>query len=113
MEILIDWDQLDMIADGYTEDFVEIYRELGKEIPSLFAELHQALADGKKDIVARAAHTIKGSTSNFGMLTLGELMKIIELHALEGNLPSVPHLLQEALVCFEESDRIIRSQRKL
>ncbi|MEO8207147.1 MAG: Hpt domain-containing protein [Chthoniobacterales bacterium] len=113
MEILIDWDQLDMIADGYTEDFVEIYRELSREIPTLFDELQKAIAEDKKEIVARSAHTIKGSTSNFGMLALGELMKKIEANALAGDLESLPGILQQARICFEESSKTIQAQRKV
>lgn len=39
----IDWEQLDMIADGFTPDFVEIYREYLAEIPVRFIELRNKI----------------------------------------------------------------------
>ena len=43
---LIDWEQLDMMADGYTPDFVEIYREFLDQTPELLRVLEEHVASG-------------------------------------------------------------------
>ena len=102
MENLIDWDQPDMIADGYNVDFVEIYKEFCLEVPELFQELEDALSKSDPKATASVAHTLKGSSSNFGMIAMGELLKTIELHAKSGVLDSLSGTLAEAKIVFEK-----------
>ncbi|MEO6848679.1 MAG: Hpt domain-containing protein [Chthoniobacterales bacterium] len=113
MENLIDWDQLDMIADGYTEDFVEIYKEFCQEVPLLFRELEDALSRSDVKAVASVSHTLKGSSSNFGMIAMGEFLKKIEFHAKNGSLDGLTETLGETKMVFENSIALIRDQRKI
>lgn len=113
MAIALDLKQLDMIADGYTEDFVEIYREFCKEIPPLLDDLGKAIAAGNANLTARTAHTIKGSISNFGMLTVNDLVKTIETQARGGDVTGLDAVYQQVLPAFDESVAEIKRERNI
>jgi len=51
-----------------------------QDVPDRIAEIDQALAAKDAALLTRAAHTIKGSCSNFGAGRLKELSHAIELH---------------------------------
>ena len=96
---LIDWEQLDMMADGYTPDFVEIYREFLDQTPELLQVLEQHVAAGNVAGARDAAHKIKGSSANFGFVGVSEPMSQIEQQAkdkgtLDGNLATFHVSLQ-------------------
>jgi len=80
---LIDWEQLDMMADGYTPDFVEIYREFLAQTPELLDTLAARLAEGNVTVIRDAAHKVKGSAANFGFLGVSIPMAEMELQAKE------------------------------
>lgn len=113
MAIILDFNQLDMIADGYTEDFVEIYREFCKEIPPLIEDLKKAITSGDAAAAARTAHTIKGSISNFGMISLSDLIKTIELKARGGDTTGLESSLKQVLPTFEASVAEIKRARNI
>ena len=48
---------------AFLRELIELFLQ---DIPQRFAELEQALAKGDGPLLTRAAHTIKGSCSNFG-----------------------------------------------
>jgi len=63
---LIDWDQLDAIADGWPEDFLAIFREFVRDLPSDFEAAGTAIAKADAAALKRHAHQAKGSAANFG-----------------------------------------------
>lgn len=93
---LIDWEQLDMIADGFTPDFVEIYQEYLAEIPDLLANLRQAVLAEDAPISARLAHQIKGSSANFGFIAVSLPAATLEQEAKGGSLARGLDLVGEA-----------------
>lgn len=100
---VIDWEQMDMIADGYTPEFVEIFREFAGEIPGLFNTLdgHYKANDTAK--AARVAHQIKGSSANFGFVGVSAPMAAVETAAKEGSLEGAPARLDQARANFERA----------
>ncbi len=92
----IDWEQLDMIADGFAPDFVEIYREYLAEIPVLLDGLRQKIQENDAVQAARIAHQIKGSSANFGFTGISEPIATIEQEAESGSLGNAFVLLSEA-----------------
>jgi HPt (histidine-containing phosphotransfer) domain-containing protein len=108
---LIDWQQLDMIADGYTEDFVDIYREFAADLPRIFGELHNAIDSGDSNAVARAAHQTKGSAANFGFLSVTIRMAEIEASAKAGSIIGAAEKLADAEPLFQRSLQEVKSQR--
>ena len=100
MSSVIDWEQLDMIADGFTEDFVEIYREFVAEIPGLFATLQSNIAAADTAQAARTAHQLKGSSANFGFIGISQPMSALEQEAKGGSLANAPEHLSSARAGF-------------
>jgi HPt (histidine-containing phosphotransfer) domain-containing protein len=108
---VIDWEQLDMIADGFTPDFVEIYREYLAEIPVLFASLREKISQGDAVQAARVAHQIKGSSANFGFTGISQPVATIEMDAKGGSLDSAPGLLFQAEGAFQAAIAEVRALR--
>jgi HPt (histidine-containing phosphotransfer) domain-containing protein len=78
-------------TDGsFLRELIEIYL---KDTPERLADIDAALAKGDAHALMRAAHTIKGSSSNFGAARLAHLAHEIELHGKAGDCGPVPPLL--------------------
>ena len=108
----IDWDQLDMMADGYTRDFVEIYREFIGQTPELLDALEKHLRDDNLAAARDAAHKIKGSSANFGFVGVSGPMSRLEMKAKEeGSLEGAPEAMLEARENFEGAKAEIREKR--
>ena len=109
---LIDWEQLDMMADGYTPDFIEIYRDFIDQTPVLFTALEQHLLEGNVNAARDAAHKVKGSSANFGFVGVSTPMSRLELQAKEtGSLDGAPDHLLEARENFEQSKTEVHEKR--
>ena len=108
---LIDWEQLDMIADGYTEDFVEIYREFLAEVPLVLEEISQAIVSTDATLVARKAHQLKGASANFGFLEVSTLAATLEQEGKAGNLSDAPRLLSDLNSALEASVTYVAAEK--
>ncbi len=109
---LIDWEQLDMMADGYTPDFVEIYREFLTQTPELLDTLASQLAEGDVPVIRDAAHKVKGSAANFGFLGVSIPMAELELQAKEkGSVEGAAERLQKARENFEKACKEVFEKR--
>lgn len=73
--------------DNDRELLVEIAELFLKEAPRLLRQIREALDDGDAERVRRAAHTLKGTVTNFGAAATrqkaGELEKVAEGDDLE------------------------------
>ena len=109
---LIDWEQLDMMADGYTPDFVEIYREFLDQTPELLRVLEEHVASGDVAGARDAAHKIKGSSANFGFVGVSEPMSRIEQQAKDKrDLDGAMELALEARGNFERARGEVSKKR--
>ncbi len=68
-------DYLPVLIDAYYEDATV-----------LFADLHACLASGDCSRFARAAHSLKGNSANFGATRLTDLSRELELLGKSGSL---------------------------
>lgn len=107
----VDWEQLDMIADGFTPDFVEIYREFEADLPRILREAANALAAGDANQLSRAAHQAKGSAANFGFTGFSATMARIEAQAKGGSLAGLDAEIARGERLFRESIALVKSQR--
>ena len=107
----VDWEQLDMIADGFTPDFVEIYREFEVDLPRILGEAEKAFAAGDAVAVARAAHQAKGSAANFGFFGFSETMSRIETQAKSGSVAGLDAELAVAHRLFASSLEQVKRER--
>jgi HPt (histidine-containing phosphotransfer) domain-containing protein len=110
-DVAIDWEQLDMIADGFTEDFVEIYREFEVDLPRILRDAGVALGAGDATQLSRAAHQAKGSAANFGFTGFSAVMARIEAQAKAGSTEGLAPELQTAERFFAESIAQVKVQR--
>ncbi len=111
MSALIDWEQLDMIADGFTPDFVEIYREFVSEMPSLLSQLRDKVMAEDTMAAAKVAHQIKGSAANFGFVGVSRAAATLEQGAKAGSLAEATALLGDATLSFEKAVAEVRTLR--
>lgn len=111
MSALIDWEQLDMIADGFTPDFVEIYREFVSEMPALLSQLRDKVLAGDSVAAAKVAHQIKGSSANFGFVGVSRAAATLEQSAKAGSLADASALLGDATLSFEKAVAEVRALR--
>lgn len=106
----IDWEQLDMIADGFAPDFVEIYYEYLAEMPGLLGNLRQAVLAEDAPIAARVAHQIKGSSANFGFIGVSHPASELEQEAKEGSLARGLDLTTEAENGFQAAAAEVKAR---
>ncbi|MDD3180997.1 MAG: Hpt domain-containing protein [Opitutaceae bacterium] len=64
-----------------------------QETPPRITDIETGFAKGDAPCLARAAHSIKGSASNFGASELSGLCAEIERNGRTGNLAAIPPLL--------------------
>ncbi|MBI2497311.1 MAG: Hpt domain-containing protein [Opitutae bacterium] len=76
----------DLSPEGGAEFLKELITIYLKDTPTQMTELEDALARQDAARVTRAAHTIKGSSGNFGAAALAQLTLVIEAHGKAGNL---------------------------
>lgn len=100
---LVDWSQLDAIADGWNGEFQEIYTEFLSEIPQDFDALAAAVDAGLVEDVAKIAHRIKGCVANFGFERVRSAAFAIEQQGRGGDLSEATSTLQAARGFFQEA----------
>ena len=82
-------DNLRLIGGGSDEFVVEIVQMFREDTPPRFEELTACVAQGDAGRLAKAAHSLKGSASNFGAKHFRELAEQIELLGKGGDLSVV------------------------
>lgn len=107
----VDFDQLDMIADGYTEDFVEIYHDFEQDLPRILGEVKAGIDANAAEVASRAAHQAKGSAANFGFVGFTTLMAELESNARDGSLAGAGEVLDRASVIFSQSLALVKAER--
>lgn len=84
-------------GDGFLRDIVGIFLE---DTPSRMQELKESLAAGDTVRFTRAAHSIKGSSSNLGATPLRGVAEKLEMESRTKGLGSVNPLLEELETVF-------------
>jgi HPt (histidine-containing phosphotransfer) domain-containing protein len=108
---LIDWEQMDMIADGYSPEFLEILGEFLAEIPVMLESLAGLESSGDLDKASKVAHQIKGSAANFGFLAVSSAAAEIESLTKSGSRENVGSLIGRAENDFGLSVVELREKR--
>lgn len=92
---------------AFLKELIDIYLQ---DTPERIAEIESALAASNAGTVMRAAHSIKGSSSNFGATALAEVAHKIELQGKNADLTDSP----AALVCLKaEYARVVIALNEL
>lgn len=108
---VVDWSQLDMIRESFSEEFASVYAEFLAEIPSLLASLHGTVGAGDAQGASRLAHQIKGTAANFGFSGVSGAMAALEIEAKKGSLEGAPARVAEAQAAFARAVEEVKSSR--
>ena len=85
--------------DSFLRDLIQIYLD---DSPQRIAEIELSLAEGDAERLTRAAHSLKGSCSNFGASELRAVSERIEKLGRQGALGEVPARLPELKTAFAQ-----------
>ncbi|MGB3610096.1 MAG: Hpt domain-containing protein [Cellvibrio sp.] len=96
----LDREILTTLKDVMESDFMLLIETFVTDSRERIRNLHELVPQGDAEVIRRAAHSFKGSSSNIGASRLAELCSQIEVQALTGNLDIIPELLAEAEVEF-------------
>ena len=84
--------------DSFLRELIQIYLE---DSPQRIAEIESSLEQGDALTLTRAAHSLKGSSSNFGALQLRAVSEKIEHLGRDGALSEVSALMPELRLEFD------------
>jgi two-component system sensor histidine kinase/response regulator len=91
---------------GDTEFLQEIAGLFAEDCPKLITEIRSAISSGNPVALERAAHTLKGSVSNFGAEPAREAALRLEVLGRNGDLQTAPEacaLLEEEVQRFTQA----------
>jgi signal transduction histidine kinase/DNA-binding response OmpR family regulator/HPt (histidine-containing phosphotransfer) domain-containing protein len=88
------------------DTFIKLIELFGTSAPTSISDMRRALEKSSAADLSLAAHTLKGSCSNFGAARLRELCVQIEQSGLSGNLDGAVDLVASA---EKELDRLIKA----
>lgn len=92
----------ELSPDGDGEFLRELITIYLTDTPKQIAQIEEALARQDVTIVVRAAHTIKGSSGNFGAEEFARLAREIEAAGKANNLAAAAVLLPELKSRYEK-----------
>jgi HPt (histidine-containing phosphotransfer) domain-containing protein len=81
------------------KDLVKLYL---KDVPTLIDEMRQGIANQNTDQLRRAAHTLKGNSSQVGALKLAALSAELETVAKAGSVEGTESMLEKVLLEFDQ-----------
>jgi len=88
-------------GDDFLREIIGIFID---DTPQRIAELDKSLAVGDLATFARAAHSIKGASSNLGASILRATAEQIEHRAREGNLAEVSPMVEAVRLEFARAE---------
>jgi HPt (histidine-containing phosphotransfer) domain-containing protein len=91
--------------DGFLREILGIFLE---DTPMRIAELHASRNNGDAASFTRAAHSIKGSSSNVGALELRAAAERLEAHAKQAGITGADTLLAAVEAAFARVEPELR-----
>lgn len=93
--------------DGVLVDLVTMFIEDGR---ARVAKLHAAARSRDHVQVAELAHSLTGSSANFGARVVADLCRQLESHAAAGDLPAVSGLLAQLDRRYAEAEAALGAE---
>ncbi|SDS52910.1 Hpt domain-containing protein [Opitutus sp. GAS368] len=100
----------DLSPEGDSEFLRELIAIYLADTPRQLAQMEEALAKADASLVIRAAHSIKGSSGNFGAQEFARIAQEIESHAKANNLAAASAALPELKLHFA---RVVEALKQL
>ncbi len=85
--------------DSFLRELIQMFLD---DSPQRITEIEECLEQGDAGRLTRAAHSLKGSSANFGAMQLRAISEEIEFLGRDGALPSVPERLPRLKAEFEQ-----------
>lgn len=89
----------------FLRELIDMFLE---DFPARVAEIEQALATQDAVLLTRAAHTIKGSSGNFGASKLARVAHQMEQHGKSASIDAAAGLLVSLRAEFEQVATALR-----
>ncbi len=105
---LIDETTLETLKEIMEDEFGSLISSYLEDSPSHVDDIHKASQEADKEILIRAAHTLKSSSNNVGATALGDVAKDIEQFAKEGNLDAIGPLLPRLKVAHHKTSEFLQ-----
>jgi HPt (histidine-containing phosphotransfer) domain-containing protein len=86
MTPLLDEKVIAELAAILGDSMADIYQEYLQDAPTHIAAISQALAADDINTLIHAAHTLKGSSGNLGLMAVYDASRTLELNAKAGNI---------------------------
>jgi HPt (histidine-containing phosphotransfer) domain-containing protein len=90
----LDYDALNTLKDVMEDDFSLLIDTFIQDSSERLQKLQTIITSGNADLIRRAAHSFKGSSSNIGAPNLSSLCAALERRALEGDLNNLDQQLR-------------------
>ena len=97
----------EIMAAGGGDGLITAYDLFLTGVPARFAQMEGALADGRFDDAARAAHTLRGSAGSFGARRLSALTTLVEQRCRHEDAAGAAALVDEMRGEFRIFHRIL------
>ncbi len=94
-------DSLRQLVGGDNANLRELIQSFLDETPPLLINLHNAVQTGDKELLRRAAHTLKSSCRDFGAIRLSELCQQLEALSKAGSFKGAAELVARAQAEYE------------
>ena len=101
-------EQLLDVIGGDREAFKDLVQSFLDDGPDLVRRLKQAVAANDADAMRRAAHTLKGSATDFGAVALAGLCREIEALGRAGEVPPAAAKVEAAAREYEIAEEGLR-----
>jgi HPt (histidine-containing phosphotransfer) domain-containing protein len=82
----LDYDTLNTLKQVMEDDFALLIDTFVQDSTDRISTLREVIKDTDADLIRRAAHSFKGSSSNIGAPQLSALCSVVEKKALGNNL---------------------------
>ena len=92
-------------GDAFLKEIIGIFLQ---DTPIRIAELHRSRASGDPATFTRAAHSIKGSSSNVGAHELRAVAEQLEHHSRQRGIDDVEALLAELEAAFFQTQEALK-----
>jgi HPt (histidine-containing phosphotransfer) domain-containing protein len=105
----LDYDILNTLKQVMEDDFALLIDTFVQDSSDRIKTLHQVIQGADADLVRRAAHSFKGSSSNIGAIHLSSLCAAIEKKALGGSFEGLHDDLQLVEQEFVQVETLLRT----
>jgi CheY-like chemotaxis protein len=108
---LIDWTYIDSIADGSEEFKAEILQTFFESTSESLGHLEQAIAENDYHKIAQISHSIKGASSNLGMISIAAIANDLQQVVKNQKEENMQEMFQKIQSLFSQIQNSLLSSK--